>query len=289
MNQQAPAWKIPGPQFGPETSPSLPVLPSKTTTQGPAPDSGQWWEYASPFRHFGATDVLDPETYAQISHQFALILNATHGEGEGKYKLKKIRGNYDALILGLNDELANLFTPLLTEDWLRPVADFMGLEFVPRIEGALHSNPQGSGTGWIHTDLCSGWFDEHGKAPQTLMLPPRGRCNYFTGATRAVDAEPKEYIRAATMIFYLNNDHWEPGDGGETGLYGAQYETENTDIRLAPPYNNSLLLFECSPHSYHRFVTNPGRTRNSIIIWFHAQVDDAVARWGNAINRPGSL
>lgn len=120
---------------------------------------------------------------------------------------------------------------------------------------------------------------------EALMFPPRGRCNYFTGQAKVPDAKPKEYIRAATMIFYLCNDGWEQGDGGETGIYSADCETEDTVVKLIPPLNNSLFLFECSPHSYHRFVTNPGRTRNSIILWLHASVQDAEARWGKAINR----
>jgi hypothetical protein len=158
---------------------------------------------------------------------------------------------------------------------------------LPRVEGALHSNLAGSATGWIHTDLCSGWFDELGVGPDTLLFPPRGRCDYFTGRTRAPDAEPREYIRAATLIFFLCNDGWLPGDGGETGLYSSAHETEHTEVSLVPPVNNSLLLFECSPYSFHRFVANPGRMRNSIILWLHSEVGVASAKWGTAVNRLG--
>jgi len=257
--------------------------------RGPVPTTGQWCEHASPFRHFSASNVFADETYQHLCREFSHILGVTAGEREGQHKLIKIRKNYDALILGINDALADKFAPLFNESWLRPISEFLGMKFVPRVEGALHSNPQGSQTGWIHTDLCSGWFDESNHPKEQLLFPPRHRCEYFTGIAKALDAEPVEYIRAATMIFYLCNDDWDQGDGGETGLYGASRDTENTETKLFPPVNNTLLLFECSPHSYHRFVANPGRTRNSIILWLHADVDDAVARWGTAINRPSCI
>lgn len=274
-----------GPKFAPGVRPQLPNLKPITRSSGIAPEGCQWWEYTKPFRHFGATNVFNEATYKELCHQFSLILDVTNGEREGKYKLTNVKKNYDALILGLNDTLATEFAPIFTEEWLKSIAQFMNIEFLPRIEGALHSSPPNSKTGWIHTDLCSAWFDEKGTDKEKLMLPPRGRCNYFTGRTSKPDAEPAEYVRAATMIFYLCNDDWESGDGGETGLYGAHRETKYTDKKLITPINNSLLLFECSPHSYHRFITNPKKTRNSIILWLHSNVENAEARWGNGINR----
>ncbi len=273
------------PQFGPGIAPQLPNQSASTRLRKSSPDGVQWQEYALPFRHFSASNVFDSETYKQLSHQFTLILEMTAGKREGAYKMRPAQGSNDGLILGLTEKLATAFSPLFTEAWLRSLAELAGLKFLPRIEGALHSNPQGSRTGWIHTDCCSAWFDESNSKAEELMLPPRRRCNYFTGKAKAPDAKPTEYIRAATMIFYLCNDGWESGDGGETGIYSADHETEDTMVKLIPPINNSLFLFECSPHSYHRFITNPGRTRNSIILWLHASVEDAVARWGSGIHR----
>lgn len=273
------------PQFGPGIAPQLPNQGTSTHLHKSLPGGGQWWECSLPFRHFTATDVFDPETYKELSHQFSLILETTAGKREGAYKMRPALGNNDGLILGLTDKLGAAFSPLFTEAWLRSLAELLDLKFLPRVEGALHSNPRGSRTGWIHTDCCSAWFDESNSTMEELMFPPRGRCNYFTGQAKVPDAKPKEYIRAATMIFYLCNDGWEEGEGGETGVYSEDRETEDTAVKLIPPLNNSLFLFECSPHSYHRFVTNPGRTRNSIILWLHASVHDAQARWGTGINR----
>ena len=273
------------PQFGPGIEPHLPDKCTSKRLNKPLPGGGQWWECSLPFRHFSATDVLDSESYNELCHQFSLILETTAGKRKGEYKMRRAQGNNDCLVLGLTDKLATAFSPFFTETWLRSLAELLDLKFLPRVEGALHSNPKASRTGWIHTDCCSAWFDESNSTTETLMLPPRGRCSYFTGQAKVPEANPKEYIRAATMIFYLCNDGWEQGDGGETATYSTDRETEDTMVKLIPPLNNSLFLFECTPHSYHRFITNPGRTRNSVILWLHSSVSDAEARWGTSINR----
>lgn len=273
------------PQFGSGIAPRLPNQSPSAQLRNCLPDEVRWREYSVPFRHFSAADVFDSESYKELSHQFNLILETTAGKRDGLYKMRSAPGNSDGLILGLTDKLAAAFAPLFTEAWLRSLAELLNIKFLPRIEGALHSNPQGSRTGWIHTDCCSAWFDESNCKVDELIFPPRGRCNYFNGKAKNPTAKPTEYIRAATMIFYLCNDGWMPGDGGETGIYNADHEAEASMIKLIQPSNNSLFLFECSPHSYHRFISNPGGTRNSIILWLHTSVEDAETRWGSDIHR----
>lgn len=264
------------PQFGASVAPQL---------RTPAASAVAWQESLLPFRHFSANDVFDAPTYQRLGERFSQILDTTVGLREGRYKMRPSQGTNDGLVLGLTDHLAADFAPLFTETWLRSLATLLDLDFLPRIEGALHSNPQGSRTGWIHTDCCSAWFDESSGKPDQLMLPPRGRCSYFTGQPKVAEARPAEYIRAATMIFYLCNDGWETGNGGETAVYSQDCETPDTLVKLIEPRNNSLFLFECSPHSYHRFITNPGQRRNSIILWLHSSVDDAQTRWGDGVHR----
>lgn len=271
------------PAFGPGIEPELPCR--SITSPNLLSSGGRWWQCSSPFCHFRATDVFDMSIYKALCQQFSLILEDTKNDNASEYKMRRAKGNNDCLILGLNDELASVFYPLFTEEWLRSLADLLDLKFLPRIEGALHSNPINSQTGWIHTDCCSAWFDECDIIEDKLMFPPRKRCSYFTGKRMSPNAEPKEYIRAATMIFYLCNEGWQQGDGGETALYSTSEELEHTTVKRVPPLNNSLFLFECSPHSYHRFISNPGRVRNSIILWLHSSVEDAEARWGDGINR----
>jgi hypothetical protein len=243
----------------------------------------KWWVYQTPYRHYRANNVLDSASYQALSASFMNILDNTEGRGNGPVQMRKSNERYDARMLGITDRLAPQFQPFFGDEWLSSLARMVKLPVVPRYDGGLHSSPPGSRDGWIHTDLCSGWFDEG--RPEQSILPSRSKVDYFSGTPKTPDAKPVEYVRACTMIFYLCNDGWTQGDGGETGLYASSKLSAHAPHDLLPPINNSLLVFECSPHSFHRFVSNPGRTRNSIILWLHSTVDKAESMWGDAINR----
>jgi hypothetical protein len=252
----------------------------KSSPSRPGPDlaSGEWWLEKTPFRHFRAHDVLSPADYERVATAFTQTMadGATAG-GKGK------TANYDADILGLTPVVARLFDPFFSDPWVEAMHRAMLIPDIHRVDGALHSSAPGSRTGWIHTDFCSAWFDESKPASTTPIFPNRAACDYFTGKAKSASARPKEYVRAATMIYFLCNDGWQAGDGGETGLYATAH---GHGPELVRPVNNSLVFFRCSPHSYHRFVTNPGRTRNSIILWIHETVEAAVSTWGpRAVHR----
>jgi hypothetical protein len=146
--------------------------------------------------------------------------------------------------------------------------------------GAMHSSPRNSRTGWVHSDYCSVWFDANVVESAPILLGTSQTCDYFSGRPKDPSAQPIEYVRAAALIYYLCNDYWKPKDGGHTALYAASRGDIEQSKESIPPTNNSLLFFECSPHSYHRFVTNPGRARNSIILWLHLPLAEAELRWG---------
>jgi hypothetical protein len=180
----------------------------------------------------------------------------------------------------MNPALAHQFSPFFDIRWLREIAGVLGIPFVPVIDGALHSSPPSSRMGWVHTDYCSAWFDLSGSRKEELLFANREMCEYFTGRVKHAQAQPKEYVRAATIIYYLCNDGWRTNDGGETGLYNASGMATHAEESRVVPINNTLLAFECSPHSHHRFLTNPRSRRNSLILWLHLPIDQAQARWG---------
>jgi hypothetical protein len=160
-------------------------------------------------------------------------------------------------MLGMRPDITPSFTPLFELAWIEMLAGKVGLMAAERttaVDGGLHHAPQGSRSGWIHNDFCSGWFNGTA-APGQIHLVDRRQCDYFTGSPRTSNAMPTEYIRAATMIFYLANDRWTPGMGGETGLYSGSSVSAGDPI-LVPPTNNTLLLFECTPNSYHLLIGN---------------------------------
>jgi hypothetical protein len=104
-------------------------------------------------------------------------------------------------------------------------------------------------------------------------------CNYSYGAIRN-GGKTRRVIRRVAMLLYLCNPPWSAGDGGSTGLYACKDDPVNRPAAAVPPINNSILIFECTPYSFHSFISNPKNPRNSLIMWLHCEEDDVLARWG---------
>ena len=234
------------------------------TTEGPAFSTGEWWAYRYPFRHWRASQRCQTRRLTdgsrRLSGQFWNPARAIERVSTGSLRATRIttRGSSPSMLIW------PVFSCRCSRRaGIDSIHTFLSIPNTGRIDAALHSSPQGSHTGWIHNDLCSGWFDEASTASEGPVFANRSACDYFTGQIKNASASPKEYVRVATVIYYLCNEGWTAGDGGETGLYAAKVDREHTTIELVPPADNTLLLFECSPHSYHRFLANPGRRRNA--------------------------
>jgi Rps23 Pro-64 3,4-dihydroxylase Tpa1-like proline 4-hydroxylase len=80
---------------------------------------------------------------------------------------------------------------------------------------------------------------------------------------------------------FLHNPPWREGDGGETGLYSRSSQPVSEPTKAIAPINNSLLIFECRPNSYHSFLSNRNGPRNSMIMWLHRPKNDVEQRWGS--------
>jgi hypothetical protein len=248
-------------------------------------DAARWERHTAPFVHFRVRDIFRPEIYARLTSAFSEILADSEPGRTGPYQMARTRTDYDARMMSVTDELAPRFAPLFELQWVRFLERLTGTPALDRISGGLHSSDPGARTGAIHADFCTAWFDESPANAGSLLLPRHQRVEYFTGRKLVPDAEPKQYVRATTLLFYLCNEGWKAGDGGETGLYGASRNSSRVSTELVPPVDNSMVIFNCSPHSYHRFVTNPGRRRNSIVMWLHQTEADAETRWGGGIHR----
>jgi 2OG-Fe(II) oxygenase superfamily len=242
---------------------------------------GEWWLHKRPFRHIRAERVFRKDVYQSLETAFLALRDADATNAEGELRFRQGQRGYDAFILAMRQNLAPRFAPLFEQRWIEFLADLLDLPALAQIDGALHHIPINSRSGWVHNDFCSGWFD--GEVTGDIVFPDHRNCDYFTGTAKSREAQPQEFIRAATMIFYLQNDGWKEGCGGETGLYASR--VGSGEMCMVAPLNNSLLLFECSPHSYHALIANPGCQRNSIILWLHSSVENAQSRWGRAFTR----
>jgi hypothetical protein len=243
---------------------------------------GEWSEFKRPFRHIRAERVFREDTYRDLESAFAALRDADLANPGRAPRFAKGQAGYDAQVAAIDLQLSSQFAPLFERRWIEFLASLLDLPVLPQIDAALHHIPVNSRSGWVHNDFCSAWFDA-GVAGE-IVFPDRRKCDYFNGAPRTSDARPREYVRAATMILYLRNDGWKVGSGGGTGLYAASRGGYG-EMSAVEPLNNSLLLFECSPHSWHALLANPGCARNSIILWLHNSVEQAQSRWGRGFSR----
>lgn len=240
-----------------------------------------WFIEQRPFRHIWAERVFRRDAYESLVKAFVAVRDdASQGNDQDRFRGRQV--GYDAQMVAMNHRLGVKFAPIFERRWANFTARLLELPVLPQIDGGLHHIPVNSRSGWIHNDFCSAWFDEGLKGD--VVFPDRTKCDYFSGTPKSVDARPREYVRSATMIFYLQNDSWQKGSGGETGLYAGS-RVDLGPMSAVAPLSNSLLLFECSPHSYHRLIGNPGCARNSIILWLHDSIENAMSKWGNAVTR----
>jgi Rps23 Pro-64 3,4-dihydroxylase Tpa1-like proline 4-hydroxylase len=113
-----------------------------------------------------------------------------------------------------------------------------------------------------------------------VQIPDEQLCSYKTGAGPLAPGQKVEVVRGAALILYLANQEWRPGDGGETALYESSGVRVDDPVAAWPPENNSLVSFECTPHSFHTFLANTRIARTSIIMWVHRPLEEAVSLYG---------
>jgi len=142
----------------------------------------------------------------------------------------------------------------------------------------LHHHDVGSLSGAPHNDLNPGWFVDE-RSPSGVTVADPSVCSYTTGRTK--DRRPVvERIRSVALIYYLANPEVYTG-GGETGLYERGTDPVQRPALAVPPVNNSLVAFECTPYSFHSFITNPNVERNCLVMWLHRPKEAVVRRWGS--------
>lgn len=190
----------------------------------------------------------------------------------------KIAG-YDAFAMNLRANCKSAFRLFLTREWHDVLAEVTEVDATGEVDCSLHHHKRRSNHGQVHNDLNPGWFLKE-PGPEGIVVTDQVRCNYCHGTTSSPELVPVERVRAVAMIFYLNNAPWQKGDGGETGLYCSERDPIDQPTARVPPINNTMLVFECTPFSYHAFMRNDAHPRNSIIMWLHRSKDDVVARWG---------
>lgn len=231
----------------------------------------RWWTVDAPFRHLRAEEVFVPEVYDDIV--------ATFRERKAKGDLTRSLPGYDASAAAVTAGNAGGFAVFLTREWHDMVAGLLGIDATGDVIATLHHHAPGSASGSLHNDLNPGWFPQRESAAHAgpIAVHDPAISNYRTGGS-APGVATVEHIRAISLLYYLDT----PADvqGGGTGLYRSAHQSVTEPEVVVAPKNNSLIAFECTPFSFHTFISNIGRERNCLTMWLHRERSDAVALWG---------
>lgn len=210
-----------------------------------------------PFPHVVIDDFFKPETYHALAENFDAIRQ--RGVLDGPWSpdyFHKFDIDYDGYV----------YTPTATLEPTDPTSVFYSLEWnwlfsklfrqfiTSETSVAFHHHPPDNRSGFVHHDNADKRFSPLRRLPNGVL--------YGEGR----DTDPLLRRRKISLIYFLANDGWKEGDGGEVGLYSPDGKTLITKIA---PINNRLFAFKISPLSQHAFQENK-RERNSIVQWFHA-------------------
>lgn len=242
--------------------------------------TARWWRRSYPFTHYWACDVFAREFYEKLESAFRSILARGTSDANDPDRFSRNMKYSDAYSWNFPADIDGPLEMLYSRSWHDLLAGLTGVEATLDVNGALHHHPVGSLNGKVHRDLAVGWFSSQPRADGVNPMDLR-RCSYMYGEALEPGVAARETIRAVTMIFYLANPPWAAGQGGETGLYLCADDPVERPSARVPPSNNSILVFENTPGSYHSFLRNSKTVRNSAILWLHRSKEDVLEHWGN--------
>lgn len=236
----------------------------------------RWWRHNAPFPHVRAVNVFRPAIYAELEDAF-LAWQETNNGG------RPLEG-HDLRGTTISDTFAGPLRLFASPGWHRLIARAFGLDSTPYVNLGLHHHEPGGAPGFPHTDLNPAWFPQADPsvagAPSSVVLADPTRVDYTTGRVLTPGTWTVCVVRAVAVLFYLANPEWEPGHGGETGLYRGNRDDPEDPVARVPPHSNTLLAFECTPWSFHGFVGGGEVGRNSVVEWLHRPAEEARRRWG---------
>jgi 2OG-Fe(II) oxygenase superfamily len=243
-------------------------------------ENRRWQRRTYPFPHFIAQDVFKEWVYNDLAAAFREVLAKGLSEDKRSDRLSRNMPGYDAYGMPFVPNQPGPFGLFTSRGWHDLIANLVGVDATGHINCGLHHHPRGSKHGWVHNDLNPGWFVDY-DSPDGIRVVRHDQCSYAFGKTTNPGVTPVETIRAVAVLYYLNNPAWSPGEGGSTGLYQTKEDALEKPSAFVPPVNNSLLAFECTPYSFHGFISNWRHPRNCMIMWLHRSKASVICRWGH--------
>ncbi len=220
----------------------------------------RWIRRTRPFPHIYVRDVFVPQFHRLLTEQ----LEQARADSPAELPLTALPDGPLALFL--------------SRPWHDLITRVSGVETCGDVEGSLQHHAANSPRGRPRHGLSPAWFPARPPAPGAVGLPdpaiePR------TGA-RPDGMDARELVRAVAVLFHLGNPPWRPGDGGETGLFAESGGRDQRPTVIVPPLDNSMLVFECTPRSWHSFLGANAAARTSVAMWLHQPRKQAAHRWG---------
>jgi hypothetical protein len=262
------------------TAPPAGALPTEAVRD---PDLGslianrRWMRSSDPFPHVAVRDVFTPAFAAELDSAFAAILE--RGLDAGPRGFSRSIPGYDAFGHTFRADVGWPFSVFVSRPWHDLLCDVADIKGSGQVFCGLHHHLPGSRSGSIHNDLNPGWFQDVA-GPGEVVVCDQRRVVYSSGEARVSGVTPSGAVRGVALLYFLRNGPWHPGDGGELGLYSSYGDAIDRPAVTVAPHDNSLVLFECTPHSLHGFIHNRRTPRNSLIMWVHRPRPDVVAQWG---------
>ncbi len=232
----------------------------------------RWIRRTKPFPHIYVRDVFVDSFYRRLAVEF----ERAHTERPELFA--PVAQGYSATGVQLTELRNGPFEVFLSRAWHDLIERVAGVSTSGDVEGSLHRHQPGSPRGWPHHDLAPAWFPVTEPGPEEVGLPDPG-IDLKTGA-RPASVPARELVRAVAVLFYLGNGGWQPGEGGETALFSDISGATPTPAVVVPPLDNSMIVFECTPRSWHTFLGANAVARNSVVMWLHRPKEQAVSRWG---------
>jgi 2OG-Fe(II) oxygenase superfamily len=240
-----------------------------------------WLRIESPFPYVVARDVFTPAFYNALESQLQAILDQGLSDADGSAGIRRTIPGYDAYGMGLDESAPAPIGLFVSEAWRDLMCSLFDVGPTPYVFAGVHHHPIGSRDGFIHNDFNPVWFPR-ANGSRALQSPDQAVCAYKTGAGSLDEAQKAEVVRGAVMIFFLLNDGWQPGHGGETGLFDTRDADVSNAVTRCAPENNSLIMFECTPRSFHTYLGRNRNPRTSVIMWVHRTLEEAISKYGEA-------
>jgi len=226
-----------------------------------------------PFRHIVVDDLLTDTLYEDLCCFFADSFSRGLSEKPDRNLFSRHQGGYDAYIFTPNPRAEYPMSFLNSRGWVEYLSSLFAIQSSDDTITSFHHHLPSGADGWVHSDysLCSFREDRLDNG----INPWYYQCIYEDDV-KGRQPDTTKRMRAIAIIYYLANEPWKEGDGGETALYNK----EQNIVKKVAPINNRLLAFEISPTSFHGFVKNHRHIRNSISQWIHQEPQSMFEKFG---------